>query len=74
MGMIFMNDEDININSIISKWSKGLNKEQEFITAQINFIEKICTEIWQYNEEQIVLTTKVGLVRSALSLLSDASN
>ena len=31
MGMIFMNEEDININSIIKKWAKSLKPEQNFI-------------------------------------------
>ena len=42
MGMIFMNDEDININSIITKWAKGLNPEQNFISQRVNFIEETC--------------------------------
>lgn len=74
MGMIFMNDEDININSIISKWAKKLPAGREFILSQVQFIEEVCNTVWKYNEEQIVATTKVGLVRSALSLLSDAAN
>jgi hypothetical protein len=39
MGMIFMNDEDININSIIAKWAKRLQGEQAFIGGQTAFIE-----------------------------------
>lgn len=33
MGMIFMNEEDININSIIKKWSKSLPTEFQFIKS-----------------------------------------
>lgn len=74
MGMIFMNDEDININSIIKKWTKKLKAEQSFISGQITYIEDVCNKIWKENEKQIIPTTKVGLVRSALSLIADATN
>ena len=49
MGMIFMNDEDININSIITKWTKGLAEDQKFITDKVNFIEEVCNSVWKYN-------------------------
>jgi dynein heavy chain 2 len=39
MGMIYMNDEDININSIILKWTKKLKPEQAFINQQVTYIE-----------------------------------
>jgi hypothetical protein len=39
MGMIYMNDEDININSIILKWTKKLKPEQAFVGQQVAFIE-----------------------------------
>lgn len=38
MGMIFMNDEDININSIISKWTRQLPADQQFVRTQVPFI------------------------------------
>jgi len=41
-----MNDEDININSIIAKWAKKLKPEQSFITAQTAFIEQTCNKVW----------------------------
>lgn len=74
MGMIYMNDEDININSIILKWTKKLKPEQTFISGQVSFIEDICNKIWKINDKQIVATTKVGLVRNALSLIEDSTN
>lgn len=49
MGMIYMNDEDININSIILKWTKKLKSEQAFIKEQVSYIEDICNNIWKYN-------------------------
>ena len=72
--MIYMNDEDININSIILKWTKKLKSEQAFIKEQVSYIEDICNNIWKYNQKQLVSTTKVGLVRNALSLIEDSVN
>lgn len=73
MGMIYMNDEDININSIILKWTKKLKPEQAFVGQQVAFIEETVNKIWKLNEKQIVATTKVGLVRNALSLIEDST-
>jgi dynein heavy chain 2 len=42
MGMIFMNDEDININSIIKKWSKNLPESKSFISSKCDIIENFC--------------------------------
>lgn len=69
MGMIYMNDEDININSIILKWTKKLKPEHAFISQQVTYIEDTVNKIWKLNERQLVATTKVGLVRNALSLI-----
>ena len=71
--MIYMNDEDININSIILKWTKKLKPDQAFIGQQVVFIEDTVNKIWKLNEKQIVATTKVGLVRNALSLIEDST-
>lgn len=49
MGMIYMNDEDININSIILKWTKKLKSAQEFIKQQITYIEETCNKVWKEN-------------------------
>lgn len=69
-----MNDEDININSIILKWTKKLKPEQAFIGQQISYIEDICNKIWKHSEKHLVATTKVGLVRNALSLIEESTN
>lgn len=39
MGMIFMNEEDININGIISKWAKSLPQDKAFIKEEVKNIE-----------------------------------
>nr|VVW85223.1 unnamed protein product [Nymphaea colorata] len=74
MGMIYMNDEDININSIILKWTKKLKPEQAFISQQVAYIEDTVNKIWKLSERQLVATTKVGLVRNALSLIEESTN
>jgi dynein heavy chain 2 len=72
MGMIYMNDEDININSIILKWTKKL-KPEHFVSQQVAYIEETVNKIWKLSEKQLVATTKVGLVRNALSLIEDST-
>ena len=69
-----MNDEDININSIILKWTKKLKPPQAFIKQQISYVEEVCNKIWKENEKMLVATTKVGLVRNALSLIEESAN
>jgi hypothetical protein len=39
----------------------------------VAFIEETVNKIWKLNEKQIVATTKVGLVRNALSLIEDST-
>lgn len=38
MGMIFMNDEDINITSIIKKWAKTVPPNKDFILNKLEII------------------------------------
>lgn len=47
---------------------------QSFINSQVSYIEDVCNKIWKYYDQQLVATTKVGLVRNALSLIEDSTN
>lgn len=74
MGMIFMNEQDININGIISKWAKNLPSDKTYIKDQVKNIEEICNKIYESGFNSAVDTTRVGLVRSALSLLHNSND
>ena len=71
MGMIFLNNEDISMKSLINEWIK---KQPEDIQLKLeSFIEeffyRIFENIQQYEEFQIVKTTRVGLIMGSLSQL-----
>lgn len=73
MGMIFLNDEDINIEGIISRWTTQYGGE--FLASNIKRVLSVVDWLAQQNEVmEVVKTTRVGLVRSALSQLSGVSN
>lgn len=74
MGMIFMNEEDININGIINRWAKNLPQQQEFVRTHVELIEDFCNKVYESGFKSVVKTTKVGLVRNALSLLHNSEN
>lgn len=71
MGMIFLNNEDINIQSLLNKW---LNSQPEKVKKCIdNWISLYFNQIfkWVINNEEllIVKTTRVGLIMNVLSML-----
>lgn len=73
MGMIFLNDEDINIEGIIARWAGQYGNE--FTTKNIDKVLQAVNWISQQNElAEVVATTRVGLVRGVLSQLSGVSN
>lgn len=41
-----MNEEDININGIISKWAKSLAQDKEFIKGEVKNLEEICDKVY----------------------------
>jgi hypothetical protein len=43
------------------------------VSQQVAFIEEMVNKIWKDSEKQLVATTKVGLVRNALSLIEDST-
>lgn len=51
-----------------------MTAQQDFLVAHIETIEQACSSVWQLHPQLIVDTTKVGLVRSALSLLDGCNS
>lgn len=71
MGMIFLNNEDISIKSLINEWVK---RQPEDIQMKLDdfineYFYRIFDTIIQYEDFQIVKTTRVGLVMGSLSQL-----
>ena len=74
MGMIFLNNEDINIQSILNKW---LNTQEEKVKVRVDgWIESYFDKIFKWiihNEDSIIVkTTRVGLIMNTLSMLNGA--
>lgn len=63
MGMIFLNNEDINIEGIIGRWVKEYGNE---FTDAKRILEAV-EWVGEQEEGEVVGTTRVGLVRSVLS-------
>ncbi len=73
MGMIFLNNEDISIKSIINKWVK---KQRPELQQKLNdWIEEMFYGhfewVYQNASNPIVPTTKVGLLLNCLSQLTN---
>jgi dynein heavy chain 2 len=72
MGMIFLNNEDINIVGILTRWVSKYGND--FISQQVTRILDVVNWLAQQNDiKEIVGTTQVGLVRSVLSQLSNVN-
>lgn len=72
MGMIFMSEEDVDIRRLITSWLK--KQPTEDIAKIDKWVEEILMSGLEWallnHEEMVVKTTKVGVVISALSMLS----
>jgi dynein heavy chain 2 len=76
MGMIFMSEEDVDVDRLVSSW---LRRQSEEVQRQLGpWIQDLFSGAlsWalSHSEEMNVKTTKVGTVTSALSLLSQATS
>ncbi|CAD8135851.1 unnamed protein product [Paramecium octaurelia] len=73
MGMIFLNNEDISMQSLVTRWINKLECEEEKKSMLLNQIEStlynLLEEIFSYEEQQVVPTTRVGLIMNILSQL-----
>jgi dynein heavy chain 2, cytosolic len=76
MGMIFMSEEDVDIRRLITSWLKKQSADDSMKMER--WVEEILMPGLEWallnNEEMVVKTTKVGVVISALSMLSGIKN
>jgi dynein heavy chain 2 len=71
MGMIFLNNEDISVKSLISRWVSKLECPEDLQKRINDWIEQYfyvaLEHVTQFEESQIVATTRIGLVLNVLS-------
>ena len=72
MGMIFMSEEDVDIRRLITSWVKKQPGEE--VAKLERWVEEILMQALEWallnSEEMVVKTTKVGIVISALTMLT----
>ena len=75
MGMIFMSEEDVDIDRLIASWLSKLPTEQQGKVGQ--WVQELLPAgiSWalDHSNEMMVKTTKVGTVMSALSVLGSVT-
>jgi dynein heavy chain 2 len=76
MGMIYLNNDDVNVSSLLSKWKKEKQVKDE---SQLNlflkdYFEEIINLISRYEEHQIIRTTRMGSILTILSQVKDCEN
>lgn len=73
MGMIFLNNEDVSIQSIIKRWIHKLECAEEQKEKYLELIDQLLypnlEELFKHSESSVVPTTRVGLVMNILSQL-----
>merc|ERR1719204_182233 len=72
--MIFLSEEDIDVTSLVTSWITAQDAEvQSLLTKWMDtWFYKVLE--WSEDREQVVATTKVGVVTNALSHLRNADN
>lgn len=72
MGMIFLNNEDISINSIVNRWVNRYSEDQKlkFKDWIESYLYPGLELLFQHEDKQIVPTTRVGMVMNILSQLT----
>jgi hypothetical protein len=70
MGMIYLNNEDININNVIEKWYDGAQTPTRGWIESLD-LEKLLSMV---ESSEIVLSTIVGRVSMLLSMLKGVTN
>jgi len=75
MGMIFMSEEDVDIDRLVSSWLKRQPEEIQFKLQPLveDLFPPAISWALSHSEEMNVKTTKVGTVMSGLSMLNQAA-
>lgn len=74
MGMIFLSEEDVDIKSLVTSWVS--RQDQKLQSKYVSWIDDMFFKALEYmffNEQQIVPTTRAGLVLTSLSHLVGAT-
>jgi dynein heavy chain 2 len=68
MGMIYLNHEDVNVSSLTKKWGKerGVAEGGQLNQLLADFFEPMVKLILQYENKQVVRTTRMGSIQSLL--------
>ena len=69
MGMIYLNNDDVNISSLVSKWKRdqGMAAEDPLSKFLEDFFEPVLKLLTENQEEQCVKTTQMGSILNLLS-------
>lgn len=75
MGMIFMSEEDVDIDRLIASWLSKLSQDQQTKLAPLvnELLPAAISWALDHSAEMMVKTTKVGTVMSVLSVLGAAA-
>lgn len=72
--MIFLNNEDVQVSSIVTRWLQKLECSEDIKERLQDFIKQILypnlDELFKEEENQIVPTTRVGLIMNVLSQIN----
>ena len=76
MGMIYLNNDDVNIESLVSKWKKekAVKDENPLNGFLKDFFEEIVKLITKFEEHQVIKTTRMGSILTVLNQVRDAEN
>lgn len=69
MGMIYLNNDDVNISSLVTKWKKekSVKEDSPLNNYLTDFFEDIVKLITVYEEHQVVKTTRMGSITGILT-------
>jgi dynein heavy chain 2 len=73
MGMIYLNNEDVNIHSLVAKWKKEkqVNEDSKLNGYLKDYFEDIVKLVAMYEESQVIKTTRMGSILSLLAQVKD---
>ena len=76
MGMIYLNNDDVNVSSLLTKWKKdkGVKDDSQLNALLKDQFEEFVKLTQQYEEHQIVKTTRMGSILSLLAQLKDCES
>ena len=69
MGMIYLNDDDVNISSLVSKWKRDNSYADDDNLSKFlaEFFEPVLELLKKNEDDQCVKTTQMGMIMNLLS-------